>query len=333
VDPKWVEPYTRLGLDETTARIYGMVANLDHNTGRLLTSLRTLGLEKDTILVFLTDNGPQQRRFNAGMRGLKGSVYQGGIRVPCFLRWPGRVRPGSRVDRIAAHVDLLPTLLEACEAPLPAGRQIDGRSLLPLATGTRTDWPDRKLFLQWHRGDAPEPHRNAAVRTQQWKLVNGSELYDLNQDPAESKDLASSLPQVTAELRKAYEEWFADVGRAGYAPPRIHIGAKQENPVLLTRQDWRGPRAGWDDNSLGFYEVEVRHRGPFEVTLRFPPQPLPRIAELEFRGQVKQVQVPANATDATLSGVTLPPGTGRLEGRIAAQPLPVGVHYIQIRAL
>jgi arylsulfatase A-like enzyme len=333
VDPKWVEPYTRMGLDDTTARIYGMVANLDHNTGRLLGSLRKLGLEKDTILVFLTDNGPQQRRFNAGMRGLKGSVYQGGIRVPCFLRWPGRVPAGTRVDRIGAHVDLLPTILEACEAPLPAGRQIDGRSLLPLATGTRTEWPDRKLFLQWHRGDAPEPHRNAAVRTQQWKLVDGKELYDLNQDPGESKDLASTLPQVAAELRKAYDEWFEDVGRPGYAPPRIHIGAKQENPVILTRQDWRGPRAGWDDNSLGFYEVEVRQRGPYEITLRFPPQPQPRTAELEFRGQVQKVEVPANAAEATLSGVTLPPGTGRLEGRIAAQPQPVGVHYIQVRSL
>lgn len=333
VDPKWTEPFTRMGLDDTTARIYGMVANLDHNAGRLLAKLRQLALERDTILVFLSDNGPQQKRYNGGMRGLKGSVYQGGIRVPCFLSWPGRVPPGTKADRIAAHIDLFPTLLEACGVPLPPGRQIDGRSLLPLVTGGPQNWPERRLFFQWHRGDAPEPFRNSAVRTQQWKLIDGRELYDLTQDPSESNDLAPSLPQVVDELRRSYSEWFEDVGRAGYAPPRIQLGTKHENPVMLTRQDWRGPRAGWDADSLGYYEVESTQRGPYEITLRFPTLTEPRIAELEFRGQVQQAEVPAGSTEARFSSVFLAPGTGRLEGRLTSGEQAVGAHYIQVRLL
>ena len=109
-----VAPYRRLGLDEETAKTYAMVENADTNIGRVLSALERRGLEKNTIVIFLTDNGPQRARYNAGMRGVKGSVYQGGIRVPFFLRWPSVVDAGSKVDRIAAHIDVMPTLLEAC---------------------------------------------------------------------------------------------------------------------------------------------------------------------------------------------------------------------------
>ena len=246
IDDSWVEPYARAGLDETTAKIYGMVANVDRNIGRLLQKLKALDLERNTILVFLTDNGPQQKRYNAGMRGLKGTVYEGGIRVPCFVRWPAGVKPGSRIDHIAAHIDLLPTILEACGVRKSEEVKFDGRSLAPLLRGETIAWPDRTLYFQWHRGDEPEPYRNCAALTPRYKLVNGKELYDLTEDPAEERDLAARHPDVVARLRKGYEAWFQDVSATrGYAPPRIHLGTPHENPVTLTRQDWRGPRAGW----------------------------------------------------------------------------------------
>ena len=112
-----MEPYPRTGLDETTAKIYGMVRTWTETSAACCRSSRRSNLERNTILIFLTDNGPQQKRYNAGMRGLKGTVYEGGIRVPCFVRWPAVVKPGSRIDHIAAHIDLLPTILDACGRP------------------------------------------------------------------------------------------------------------------------------------------------------------------------------------------------------------------------
>ena len=136
IDEKYVAPFRDLGLSDDTAKVYGMVANIDENVGRLLAKLRELDLERDTIVIFMTDNGPRPERYNAGMRDLKGSPYQGGIRVPFFVRWPARLRAGRKVDRIAADIDILPTLLEACGVPMPPEVKLDGRSLLPLALGT-----------------------------------------------------------------------------------------------------------------------------------------------------------------------------------------------------
>ncbi|MBL8296283.1 MAG: arylsulfatase, partial [Bryobacterales bacterium] len=160
----YVKPFQEKGLDETTAKTYGMVANLDENVGRMLAFLKKQGLERDTLVIFMTDNGPQRPRFNAGMRGQKGTVYQGGIRVPSFWRWPGRLKP-EKVTRIAAHIDVLPTVLELAGVKAD-GPRMDGRSLAPLLKGEEVDWADRTLFTQWHRGDEPELFRACAARNQ-----------------------------------------------------------------------------------------------------------------------------------------------------------------------
>lgn len=264
-DRYW-RPYADAGLDETTARVYGMVENIDENVGRLLRRLAELGLERDTVVIFLTDNGPQQPRYNAGMRGLKGTVYEGGIRVPCFVRWPSRLTP-REVEPIGAHVDLLPTLLDMAGAPPPQGVRLDGVSLLPVLQGGPSPAPDRAIFLQWHRGDAPEPWRDCCVVTQRYKLVNGRELYDLLEDPRETTDVAPAHPSVVAQLRRRYEGWFADVSATrGYDPPAIALGSR-ENPVVLTRQDWRGPAASWDEKGEGHWAVRCVP-GTYEITLR-----------------------------------------------------------------
>ena len=95
---------------DETARVYGMIANIDDNLGRLFQRMEQTGLASNTLVIFLTDNGPQQVRYVSGLRGRKGTVYDGGIRVPCFLRWPGVLKPGEQIDRIAAHIDLTPTV-------------------------------------------------------------------------------------------------------------------------------------------------------------------------------------------------------------------------------
>ena len=199
----------------------------------------------------------------------KGTVYQGGLRVPCFMRWPKTFAAGKTVDRIAAHIDVLPTVLEVCGVAPPKDVRLDGRSLMPFIREDPPDWPDRTLYFQWHRGDEPELYRACAARSQRYKLVNGQELYDLANDPGEQLDVAADYPDVVAEMRAGYEAWFEDVGSTrGYAPRRIHLGTPHENPVTLTRQDWRGTQ-NWGKKSIGHWEVHVARTGAYDLALRF----------------------------------------------------------------
>jgi len=335
VADSYVAPFRGKGLDETTARIYGMLTNLDENVGRILAKLKELDLERDTIVIFLTDNGPQQKRYNAGMRGLKGSVYEGGIRVPCFIRWPGVLKAGTKVDRLAAHIDLAPTLLDACGVPKPRGVRFDGVSLMPLLRNPRAEWPDRTLFFQWHRGDEPQAFRACAARNQRWKLVDGKELYDLETDPGETKDVAAAHPEIVARLRREYEAWFKDVSATrGYAPPRIFIGTDEENPVLLTRQDWRGPRASWDATGLGHWEVDVKRGGAYEVKLLLPKKEEERKAAFTFDGKILlEFPVPAGADSTTVKLDRLPAGKGRIAVAVREGGSTIGPHFVELRRL
>lgn len=327
------EPYRKQGLSDRDARLYGMVENLDSNTGRLLAQLKKLNLERDTMVIFMTDNGPQWPRFNGGMRGTKGTVYEGGVRVPFFMKWPGRVKPGRTTNGLAAHIDLLPTFAELCGAKMPTDRKIDGRSLAPLIGG-KGDWPDRTLFFQWHRGDAPEHWRSACARTQRWKLVNGKELYDLEADPAESTDVAAKNSPVADRLRSEYDAWFKDVcGTRGFDPIRIPIGTTQENPVMLSQQDWRGPRAVWGPEALGHWEVDVATAGRYEA--QFLIRPMNKPAELYFSlsGVERKVPVEPGVSVVSMGDIQLSKGPGRLEAVISLDNKTFGVRFSTLTRL
>ncbi|HYT93016.1 MAG TPA: arylsulfatase [Gemmataceae bacterium] len=342
--PQVGQPLPGKALQDVTARVYGMVTNIDDNIGRLLARLDELKLAEDTIVIFLTDNGPQQVRYNSGLRGRKGTVHEGGVRVPFFVRWPGKVPAGGTIDRIAAHIDVAPTLLKMCGVNRPAKVSFDGKSLWPLLRGDKIDWPDRTLYVQWHRGDRPELYRACAARSQQYRLVQPAgvtgeklpaepkfQLYDISKDPYEEHDFAAKYPEIIARMRKGYEDWFKDVSATrGYEPPRIHLGALEENPTLLTRQDWRGPRAGWKGNDLGHWEVQVVREGTYNVTLLFPASEKTRTARFVLGGVSLMREVPAAATRITFEAVRLPAGAGRLEGWLAAGDTTVGVSYVEV---
>jgi len=164
------------GLDDKTARICGMLKSVDDNFGRVRETLRELRLEEDTFLIFLGDNGPcagsvTTQRFMAGLRGLKGTPYENGIRVPCFMQWPGGYRSPAGIDRIAAHIDIVPTVLAACGVARPESMALDGVNLMPLLQNPVAPWPDRTLFFQWDSGAAPRRGHAFAVRNQRYKLV------------------------------------------------------------------------------------------------------------------------------------------------------------------
>ena len=332
VEERYVEPFRRAGLDDFTAGVYGMVTNLDENIGRLLRKLTELKLDRDTIVIFMTDNGPDSLRYNAGMRGKKGEPYQGGIRVPFFVRWPAKFRGGKTVDRIAANIDLFPTLLDACNVPLPKDRKIDGRSLMPLMTRGAAHWPDRTLITQWHRGDEPTAFRNSALRTQRYKLINGTELYNLENDPSEREDLAAAEPQVLARLSGEYMAWFSDVSSKGYAPPRIYLGTSHEDPVVLTQQDWRGPFAGTRKDSLGYWEVDVRKAATYEIRLIVHPSQTAGQAEFRLNGAKLTAPVPRGETMVILGRTSIPAGPGRLEAEVTyGETKPIGVRFVEVR--
>ncbi|MFV1967935.1 MAG: sulfatase/phosphatase domain-containing protein, partial [Pirellulaceae bacterium] len=301
--------------------------------GRLFSQLGRLGLTDNTLVIFLVDNGPNSRRFVGPFRGSKTDVLEGGIRSPLWLHWPARLQPGSTRDKPAAHIDLLPTILEACQVELPDGLKIDGRSLLPLLEDPAASWPDRVLATQWHRGDQPVRYHHFMIRDARWKLLNNSkfqlehrtgppqlELYDLLADPGESHNLAGAQPEIVARLKGAYDRWFDDVSSTrpdNYAPPRIVLGSTHENPTVLTRQDWRSDD-GWGRGAMGHWQVTVARGGHFDLRILLDVD--------AFQGRVEGGNVELRVADVaarqTVSGeaesclfqeVALPEGEAQVE--------------------
>ena len=263
------------------AAFYGMITNIDENMGRLVKKLKALGLEKDTILIFMTDNGTAAgfRRgvgFNAGIRGTKGSEYDGGHRVPCFIRWPGGGIGGGRdVDQLTAHIDVLPTLIGLCGLAKPRGVKFDGASLVPLLATQADNWRERTLLVHSQRIEHPQKWRKSTVMTERWRLVNGKELHDIKADPGQKNNIANEHPKVVEKLGKAYEEWWADLSEQFDKYCRLIIGSDEENPCRLMSHDWHGPNPVWSQRAVragskanGFWAVEVARAGKYEFELR-----------------------------------------------------------------
>lgn len=310
---------------DRVARIFAMITNIDENVGKLVAGLDRLGVANDTIVIFLTDNGPASRRYVGPFRGTKADVHDGGVRTLLLVRWPARLKAGHTSDRIAAHIDIMPTLLEACGAPAPKGVKLDGRSILPLLEGRQVDWPDRTLFIQTHRGDVPIMYHHFMARNQEWKLVNASgfgreqwsgppqfELYRIPDDAREEKNLASDHPEIVEQLKKEYEAWFKDVSSTrpnNYAPPRIHLGTKHENPVTLTRQDWRRVAAGKETYGVeGKWLLHVAKTGSYRMLMRLQPNPAAGQVKLMVGGYEKTLPVAADAKEIVFEDVSLSEG-------------------------
>jgi arylsulfatase A-like enzyme len=268
------------------ARIFAMITNIDDNVGKLFKKLEKLGQLGNTLILFMVDNGPNTRRYTAGMNGEKTTVYEGGVHSPLFVHWQGILKSGLSNDRVVAHIDILPTVLEACGVPLPPDVQLDGKSFWSLLTNQEKKWEDRYIVIQAHRGDVPVRYHNFMIRNQKWKLLHNSgfgkqnfdgepkfELFDMENDPLEMKDLTTKHQDIVQEMKKAYDDWFDDVSSTrpdNYAPPRIHVGTAYENPVVLTRQDWRHIKGRtWAANSNGYWMLYVAESGKYELKIRF----------------------------------------------------------------
>ena len=250
VDERYSDPYEARGLNPNAAKFYGMIANIDKNVGRLLAWLRERGLERNTLVIFLTDNGSSQAcqhgLFNDGMRGCKGTAHEGGVRVPCFFRWPGVLPAGRAIDTITAHIDMLPTIAAVCGADLP-DRPLDGVSMVPLLSGERVDndIPDRFLMThvgRWGSGEEPSKYEHCSIRSQRFRFVDNTELFDMVSDPAETVNVIDSHPDIVNRMRAVYDSWWDEVLPRVETPQRIGIGSPDENPARLTCMDWRESR-------------------------------------------------------------------------------------------
>lgn len=270
---------------------YGMITNIDENFGYLRECLSRLGLEENTILIFMTDNGSSggarvdrqgfvTQGYNAGMRGMKGSFYDGGHRVPFFIRWPAGGLPGVQdIGELALDVDLLPTFIDLCGLEPPVGVTFDGTSLAPLLRGECTWLPGERVHVLQNRQSTELPPKwHNAVMTRRWRLIHGAELYDIKADPGQRHNVASERPDVVARLHAAFEGWWDEISPRleEYCP--IVLGNDAENPTCLSAMDVMGDVA-WNQHhivmaqkSTGSWRVEVECPGDYRISLRRWPQ-------------------------------------------------------------
>jgi len=321
---------------DTVARVFAMVENIDQNMGRLDTFLAEKGLLENTLIIFLTDNGPNTMRYVGPFRGMKSNVLEGGIHTMFYARWPEVLEAGTTSDRIAAHIDLMPTLLDAAGAENPGDVEFDGTSVLPLLKGSVGDWDDeRVLFFQSHRGDRPVGFHNFAVRSQDWKLLRetgfGSEtiekkapfeLYKISEDPGEENELASNHPELMKRLKDDYRTWLQDVSTTrpdNYDPPRIIIGSDEEILTDLSIQDWRVDNdEGW--GTSGRWMVNITDPGPYTATVKWDHS----IGEREVVLKVGEVSVIGKLKDGSQNvvfpSVQLSEGEQAISVQVSGEP-------------
>ncbi len=237
--------------------LFAALMHFDERVGQLRAMLSSSGIAEDTIFIYCTDNGAaySSRIYNAGMRGSKGSPYDGGHRVPCFIHWPaGKLTGGRDVHQLSAHLDILPTLVDLCQLRTPENYQTDGLSLKPVLEGAVNDFGDRVL-VESFRG---------CVMTKRWRLV-GSELHDMTADPAQKKNVAEAHPEIVSRLSAA----LRDVEEKNdIRQQRFIIGSDKQNPTEFTPEQW-------SERKVGFWQRGI-HAGA--------PGTAPILAEVEAPG-------------------------------------------------
>ena len=335
---KKISPARLKSETDKLARICAMITNIDENVGRLFKKLDQLGIRENTIVMYLNDNGPNSMRYVGNMRGMKTHIDDGGVRSPLVFHWPAKVKARMTSDELCAHIDLMPTILDACGVKMPAKVKIDGRSFLSLLTGNNAPWPKRQVVLQTHRGNVPQLYHHFALHEEPWKLVHPTgfgkekftgppklELYDLSKDPRQQNNVAIQYPQVFQRLKKSYEDWFADVSSSrpdNYAPPRIVIGTKHEPRSVLTRQDRRRD---------GFWLLEAPEPAAYEVEVIFKEEYPAGQATITAGKTRQQVDLAANKKRGHTTMMMMPAGKFKLSVNAVFNGKNQGPHQVILK--
>lgn len=280
------DKYNTGDISEKTAAVYAMVENIDGNIERLLKTLDETDQTARTIVIFLTDNGPNGKRFNGGMKGAKGSVHEGGCRVPCLIRWPNVIEP-KVISQITGHIDLLPTLAQWCEVPIPESLKLDGKSLVRLIdAGSDDGLTDRSILTYRPNQMKLETFGRAAVRTNGHRLTieNGkAALFDMVADPGQKVDVADKHPETTEQMKEQIRRYFEVVRPSITETRRVPI--TQQRPTFIPSVDAMlsgqpGYADGinwahsWVDNWNSktdkiTWPVEFAQSGRYQVTLHY----------------------------------------------------------------
>ena len=375
VPDKKAEPFRKMGLHEDNALAYGMIDNIDSNVGRVLKKIKELGIAENTIIIFMSDNGPRDRRTKndsypgrwvANLRGTKTSVYDCGIRVPFYVSFPKSIAKGTTTPTMGTVIDLFPTLLEACQIPIPKNLKIDGQSLLPLWKGESTKLDDRTFMVQMHYGPTPFKYMHFAARTQRYKLVSphdfphgivhqptdhvlknvlkNLELYDVENDPSERINIANKHPELVDKLLEEYENWFDEVTeeRDARGIQRIHLGSRAQPHVNLSRFDWGGPRVisrfdyggprVIEDNQLGYWQVKTE-AGNYEISLDLPAKHEAGMAHLKYKDLHVKLPIKKNQEKVVFKNIKLPEGMGNFHTYLKIERLATGPLFVDVKRL
>jgi len=318
-----------------TKAALAMVENIDHNVGRIIQKLRELELENETIVIYMTDNGPNGFRWNGGMRGKKGNVDEGGVRSPFFVQWKDSLPAGKRVNEIAGAIDILPTLASLARVDAETKQPLDGRDLSPLLRSESKAWSPRLLYNHWNG--------KTSVRSQKYRLDNQNRLYDMENDHAQTNDIAQTQPEMVDSLIRAKMRWLEDVnpkkpGDADHRP--FTLGDPKSQFTQIPARDGRAhghvERSNRFPNNTFFtnwkskkdsitWDVEVMADGEFEVTLYYTCAP-------ENLGTVVELGLGGNKVVTKITEAHNPPLTGMENDRVPRmesyvkdfKPLPLG---------
>lgn len=265
-------------MKENARKVYAMVSNIDDNLKRLFENLEKTGIKDNTLVIFMTDNGHQHNRYSAGMRGRKGYVYEGGVRVPSFWRLPSQFKGNRDIKTPAAHYDLLPTLADLCYAQLPKDRILDGKSLMPLLNNETSNLEHRTFARSWVRG-GPEKYINISIRKNQYKLVgnteqnadiNTFELYNIIDDPYEQNNIATTHAIEAQNLKNEMDTWFDTmVSEKNFITdqPAI-IGTIHENPTTLNINDALFTRNKQLNQDVAAWKIDVAQAGIYNIKIQ-----------------------------------------------------------------
>ena len=347
IDKEYTDLYK--DLKGMTKGIYGMMTQFDGAFQRLLDSVDKLGLKENTIVIFMSDNGPNSTYFTAGLRAKKGSVYENGFRSPFAIRWPEGMPEIRKIKDPVMHIDLLPTLAAACGVEVPDKLNLDGKNVLPLLTGDIEKLPERYLFMQAHRGNVPDKYRSFMVRkgpykvvqsrgssSEQWPQEPKFELYNIETDPGENHDIAAKHPEIVKEFVGEYEKFYEDVsvelqGNMGLPYP-YELNPIQKQDYRFTKQCWWGPgeTAVFSRKLDGYGIWTVRNPGivkRFDVTIipqdwirRKSPDVKSRInhatVKFSFGGKTIEKKYDKVPAKVVLENIELPRGRGIMEAQL-----------------
>jgi arylsulfatase A-like enzyme len=289
VPDKYYDYYADKGCTPALASIYGMVENLDDNLGRIFDFMEQNSLSDNTLLIFLSDNGPGiLDRYNGGMRGRKGSVDEGGTRVPAYFYWKGQILPGSKLNMLAAHIDLLPTLASITNSDIPKGVDVDGINVLPYITQQKKSF-EREIFTARQiNKNTPSDEMEYSLRTDKYRLVkrkNQIELYDMVNDHNQSIDIALKYPEITNELRGKAEKCLSEINKTDFQKPLCTIGDKEAKIHELYADEahfsgnvkfagLKGFNPDWLTNissseDLIWWDLDVKNTNTYTVLLKY----------------------------------------------------------------